>query len=146
VKVRFYPLIFLLAGIAVCSVACGKKAPPIPRSPSFTAAVRNLTAGVEKGRVVLKGETCGKSHDLKMVSGCLVETAWYGPEEKPCQGCPLDYRAEENVRDVVAGPDGFSCSVPWNGEKGIHYFRIRLMGPGGKSGPPSTSVSIESEE
>lgn len=145
-KVRFYPLIFLLAGIAVCSAGCGKKAPPVLRSSSFTAAVRNVTAGVEDGRVVLKGEIYGKSQDIESVSGCLVDSAWYAPEEKPCQGCPLDYRRVETVEDVVAGPDGFSCSVAWNGEKGIHYFRIRLMGPGGKSGPPSTSVSIESEK
>jgi len=143
VRTRFLSLIVLLPAIALISAACGKKAPPVPPPPSFTAAVRNVHARVEDGFVVLEGETYGKLHDLEMVSGCVVHYARYAPGQKPCQGCPLDYRKVKNVVDVVAGPDGFSGRVPWSVDKGFHYFRVGLLGPGGKSGPPSASVSIE---
>ena len=142
-KIRFFPLIFLLLGIGVFSTACGKKAPPVPPPPSFTAAVRNVTARVGDGFVVLEGETYGKARDMESVSGCILHYAWYPPGEKPCQGCPLDYRPLKMVEAPVVGSDAFSCRVPWSGDKGFHFFRVSLVGPEGKTGPPSASVSIE---
>lgn len=145
-KARLFPLVFVALALTLVSSACGMKGPPVPPAPSFTAAARQVSARVENGFVVLEGETYGKAHDLETLSGCRVEYAWYAPGEEPCRGCPLEFRPVKNVEAVVAGPEGVSCRVPWSGDQGVHYYRLRLTGPTGTSGPPSEPASVEAGE
>ena len=135
----------VLAMVALAA-ACGKKGPPVPPRSQFTAEIRELTAAVEGGEVLLEGRVHGRKSDAASVSGCIVEYAWYPPEEEPCDTCPLDFRLLTTVRGIAAGPDGFSCSVPWTGKAGTHFYRARLVGQGNESGPPSAPASIKREE
>jgi len=72
VKIRFFSLIFLFLCIGMFLLACGKKGPPVPRAPLFTATVRNLSVAVENDPVVLKGGICGKTNYRESISGCKV--------------------------------------------------------------------------
>ncbi len=136
-------LVIAVSAALSMSAACGKKGPPVPPPVEFSAALTKLNADVDPGRVLLEGIVYGLESDLRSVTGCTVYHAWYPPGAPPCEGCPLDYREMETFRGQVVRNDVFSCRVPWHGEPGFHFFRVRLMGPGDRHGPPSPGVRVD---
>ncbi len=145
-KLKFFQLVLALISVAVMTSACGKKGPPIPRPVDFSAAVRNFNAAVEVDSIVFSGEGYGKNSHLESVSGCIVQHARYPAGEKPCRGCPVDYRESKRIEGPVLENGAFSCRMPWKGNPGIHFFRVSLLGPGDETGPPSEAVSVELRE
>ena len=137
--------IVAVAVLLTASAACGKKGPPVAPAASFNVEVRELSAAVDGDGVVLRGAVHGGGSDAGSISGCIVEHAWYPPGEEPCTGCPLHFRLLTTVRGPVAGPEGFSCRVPWTGEPGTHFYRVRLVSRENESGHPSSPASIKQD-
>lgn len=134
--------IIMLSAALLLSAGCGKKGPPVPPPLQFSAAVMDLKAQADPAGVLLEGAVYGRKVDTASVSGCTVYHVWYPPGKEPCENCPLGFRPLETAGSFVSGPDGFSCRVPLEEREGVHYFQVRLLGPGGNPGPLSPVAKI----
>jgi len=143
-------LSLLLLGVLVFqTVSCGKKAPPFLPERKFSPAVTALTAEWRDGSVRLTGNVVsrsGQAANASDVVGCRVYHAGYDLETPPCEGCPIAFEMFEEIEGPVVEAGMFRCRVSGIEKKGIHYFRVRLLGRKGVSGPSSNVAKVVVEE
>jgi hypothetical protein len=128
------------------SGGCGKKAPPfVPKAKGgFALQVEKLQAGKQGGDVLFTGEVVGPGGQRgkpTAIESCRVYHVRYPLESPPCEGCPISFTTWEEVKAHVSGNGQFSCATEVK-QPGIHYFVLRLIGPGGAVGPPSNRVKL----
>jgi len=138
--------VFLLASFLAALIAllpaCGKKGPPFLTESKLSLRVDQLKAEWENGRVLLKGYVRGEDKIISSVTGCRVYHAWYTMDNSPCEGCPIEMTGFEEIKEKVVSGDRFSCEIPGVEKKGIHFFKVRLMGKNGALGPPSDKTKL----
>jgi hypothetical protein len=137
--------LFVFGIIFLAVVACGKKGPPFLTERKPPLKVAHLTGEWKDGVVYLIGDVAprgGKDgHDPK-ASGCIVYHARYDLITPPCEGCPIEYGVLEEIPAGVVRADKFRCQLREMRTQGIHFFKVRLLGPKGTLGPFSNSVKI----
>lgn len=132
-------LAFLCAlGILMATLACGKKGDPFLPQKEVSAKVTNLRGEREKGNILLRGEIRGP----KDVQGARVYYAQFPLEAPPCEGCPIEYQGHQSFGAEVVAEEGFLCTVPVKVQGQVYFFRVNLIGPGGRMGPPSERVKV----
>jgi len=144
-KQRRYIVLILLWAILLAPVACGKKGPPFLAKKVISKRVEQLNAEWRNGGVVLKGqivEPKDQEKDGSNVTGCIVYHALFALEKPPCEGCPIEYRTYKNIEEEVIAREGFSCRVPEMKKRGIHFFKVRLIGQNGEIGPSSNRAKL----
>jgi hypothetical protein len=137
--------IFLVLAVFVCSSACGKKAPPFLPDKDLSLRVEQLTAERQGGKIFLKGKVVNvKSRPAPEsdLGGCNVYYAFYAPDNLPCEGCPIAYRLFGEIRQPVVAQGRFVCQISVEEKPGVHFFEVRLVGPGGEVGPSSDKARL----
>lgn len=138
--------ILLVLGLFLTLAACGKKGPPFLPQKTFGAKVVNLQAKYQNGALVLKGQVQGLNgieSPETQVSGCRVYYVQYPLENKPCSGCPIEFRDHRQFGPEIINKEGFVCQIPDIQIGQIYYFKVLLIGPDGYLGPVSERISIE---
>lgn len=141
---RVLPL-FVFGGIFLVLFACGMKGPPFLPERSMPFKVKQMTGEWKDGVVYLTGRMVPRKGDVRNapnVSGCTVYHAQYDLENPPCEGCPVEYGILEEIRADVIKENRFHCQFPRIKTKGIHFFKVRLLGPKETLGPSSNGVRI----
>lgn len=107
--------------------------------------VDNLQISWQEGIVVLEGtvkaEDPGKDH----ITGCRVFSAWYSLDNLPCETCPVEMNSFQEIQGKVVEGTKFRCEIAKRPQVGVTYFQVRLIGRGGRDGPPSDRVRIYHE-
>ena len=134
---RFLAFLCALA-ILVPTLACGKKGDPFLPQKEVSAKVTDLRGEREKGNILLKGEIRGP----KGVQGARVYYAQFPLEDPPCEGCPIEYQGHQSFGAEVVTGEGFFCAFPVKDQRQVYFFRVNLIGPGGRMGPPSETVKV----
>ncbi len=141
---RVFP-IFLFGVIFLGLLACGMKGPPFLPERSMPFKVTQMTGEWKDGVVYLKGHVVPRNDDdgnAPDASDCTVYHAQYDLENPPCEGCPVEYGILEEIRaDMIKGAK-FHCQFPQVETKGIHFFKVRLLGPKGTLGPSSNGAKL----
>lgn len=119
-------------------LGCGKKGDPFLPQKEVSAKVTDLRGEREKGNIVLRGQISAPNE----VEGARVYYAQYPLENPPCEGCPIEYQGHQSFGKEVVTQEGFYCTVPIKVLGQVHLFRVNLMGPGGRMGPPSETVKV----
>jgi len=133
-----------MVAAVILMAACGKKGPPLlpdagfpfrvsPAGVSWSGTAFQLNGGVVK---------IDKSSGTWEISGCHIYHAYYPPDRPPCEGCPVDYRLFAEAGPETVSGDRFSWRMSGKGEAGVHYFKIRLLGPEGEAGPFSDEAKV----
>ncbi len=139
----------IILAVLLASVACGKKGPPFLPKPVISKRVEQLKAERENENAVLKGqivEAKDQEKNTSYVVGCRVYHAFFTLENPPCQGCPIEYQAYNDIEEEVITEDEFSCMVRGIKKKGIHFFKVRLIGPQGEMGKFSNRAKLIIED
>ena len=132
-------LAFLCAlAILMATLACGKKGDPFLPQKEVSAKVTELRGEREKGNILLRGEIKAP----KEVQGARVYYAQFPLEDPPCEGCPIEYQGHESFGAEVVTEEGFFCTVPVKVQRQVYFFRVNLIGPGGRMGPASETVKV----
>jgi hypothetical protein len=134
---RFLAFLCALA-ILVGTLACGKKADPFLPQKGISAKVTDLKGVREKGNILLRGEIRG----TKDVQGARVYYAQFPLEDPPCEGCPIEYQGHRSFGAEVVTQEGFFCTLPVKVQRQVYFFRVNLIGSGGRMGPPSETVKV----
>lgn len=137
--------LFVFGIIFLAVVACGKKGPPFLPETTPPLKVIHLTGEWKDGVVYLKGDVIprsGKDGNDPDASGCIVYHTRYDLINPPCEGCPIEYGVLEEITAGVIKADRFRCQLRQIQTQGIHYFKVRLLGPKGTPGPSSNVVKI----
>jgi hypothetical protein len=124
---------------------CGRKAPPFLPKQDFPFTVMQLQVETETGDIALKGlitATRDRRINTDEVKGCRVYHAWYTPDDCPGEGCPISYSVYRDIEGQVITEDGFYCRVSMDAEKGIHFFKVSLIGRNSTIGPPSNQAKL----
>ena len=122
----------------VATLACGKKGDPFLPQKEVSAKVTDLRGEREAGNILLRGEISGP----KGVQGAKVYYAQFPLEDPPCEGCPIEYQGHRSFGAEVITEEGFSCALPVKVKGQVYFFRVSLIGPGGRMGPPSETVKV----
>lgn len=141
---QFIMLIFLLA-VFFHSQACGKKGPPFLPTQEIPFKVEPLEAECENGIFLLKGavvDSKGQVKEVSNVTGCRVYHACYPLDNPPCEDCPIDFGEFQEIKGELITQGEFSCQVPVKIKKGVHFFRVRLIGQKGEIGPFSERARL----
>lgn len=87
----------IIAGlIGVCIAACGKKAPPVPPGIPPLPAVKGLTYVLSGTQLTLSWKAIsGKGSEN--LAGYSVMRSMSGPNDKPCEGCPILFKRVANL-------------------------------------------------
>lgn len=137
---------FLLAAFVAALMAfvpnCGKKGRPFLTRSKLSLRVDQLKGEWENGRVLLKGYVRGDNKVISRVTGCRVYHARYPMDNPPCEGCPIEMTGFKEIREKVVSGDRFKCEVPGVGNRGIHFFQVRLVGRDRAVGPPSDKAKL----
>jgi hypothetical protein len=120
------------------TLGCGKKGDPFLPLKEVSAKVTGLRGEREKENILLRGEIIAPQE----VEGARVYYAQYPLENPPCEGCPIEYQGHQSFGAEVVTEEGFLCKVPIKVRGQVYFFRVNLMGPGGKMGPPSETVKV----
>jgi predicted small lipoprotein YifL len=131
--------------ILLALLACGMKGPPFLPEKSMPFKVKQMTGEWKDGVVYLKGHVVPRNDDdgnAPDVLGCTVYHVQYDLENPPCEGCPIEYGILEERKADVITEDKFHCQFPRIKTKGIHFFKVCLLGPKGTLGPSSNGVKI----
>ena len=131
--------------LALITAQCGRKRPPFLPKKEFPVKVGQLEAVWEDGAFHLKGTVIYPQDwpkQMQTISGCSVYHACYPPDNPPCEGCPLDLAPFQKIEGTVAMEKAFSCYVPMEKKQGIHFFKVRLIGEGGETGPFSDHAKV----
>lgn len=132
-------LAFLCAlGILTATLGCGKKGDPFLPQKEVSAKVTDLRVEREKGNIFLKGQISAP----KEVEGARVYYAQYPLENPPCEGCPIEYQGHHSFGAEVVTEEGLRCRVPVKVQGQVYFFRVNLIGPGERMGPPSETVKV----
>lgn len=137
-------LIFFLA-VFVLPIACGKKGPPFLPDREISLRIDPLQAEYKDGTFRLKGavvDSKDRKIDFSDITGCRIYHACYPLDDPPCEGCPIQYGAFKEIRGGVITENAFSCEFPVKKKKGIHFFKVRLVGPKGEIGPASQRAKL----
>jgi hypothetical protein len=139
-------LSLIISGVVFLTLlACGKKGPPFLPERDTPFRVKHLTGEWRDGIVHLKGQVVPR-HDEDGnnpdASGCIVYHARYDLENPPCEGCPIEYGTLEEIKTDVLKADRFHCQFRQIKSNGIHFFKVRLIGPKEMPGPSSNGVRI----
>lgn len=141
---RVLPL-FVFGVIFLALLACGIKRPPFLPERSMPFKVKQMTGEWKDGGVYLKGHVAPRNDEdgnAPDALGCTVYHAQYDLENPPCEGCPMEYGILKEIKaDVIKGGK-FHCQFRRIKTKGIHFFKVRLLGPKGTLGPFSNEVRI----
>ena len=124
--------------ILMATLACGKKGDPFLPQKEAPAKVTDLRGEREKGNILLRGKIMGP----KGVQGARVYYAQFPLEDLPCEGCPIEYQGQESFGAEVVTEEGFFCTVPVKVYRQVYFFRVNLIGSGGRMGPPSETVKV----
>jgi hypothetical protein len=143
-------LFLLLFGVFFLALpACGMKGPPFLPKGRALFEVQQLTGEWEDGEVYLKGHVVpprGSEKNTTDVLSCRIYHARYDLEDPPCEDCPIEYNMFKDIKTEVMTGNNFHCRVPWIKEKGVHFFKVRLLGPKEVLGPPSNEVKLTIEK
>ncbi len=132
-------LAFLCAfAILVATLACGKKGDPFLPQKEVSARITGLRGELEKGNILLRGEIRGS----KDAQGARVYYAQFPLEDPPCEECPIQYQGHQSFGAEVIKEEGFFCTLPVKVQRQVYFFRVNLIGPGGRMGPPSETVKV----
>jgi hypothetical protein len=137
--------LFVFGILFLAVVACGKKAPPFLPEKTAPLKVTHLTGEWKDGVVYLKGDVAprrGEDGNDPDASGCIVYHARYDLMNPPCEGCPIEYGVLEEIKAGVFRGDRFRCQLRQIQTRGVHFFKVRLLGPKGTPGPSSNRVKI----
>jgi hypothetical protein len=129
--------------------SCGIKGPPVLPAPEMPFRVTSLTVDWGDNGFELKGIIQGTEGQMVKPSdltGCRLYHAFFAPESPPCEGCPIDYKKMKRAEHKILSPDRFSCLISGKVDRGIHYFKIRLLGSNDEIGPFSDEVKIIVED
>jgi hypothetical protein len=146
-RVMGLTILFALAAMLGLS-ACGKKgSPELPRK-ELPFRIEDLSATFEDGWVVLTGrlvkppEKEGEISE-KEITGWRVYDARYPLGQGPCEGCPLDFSRVYEVEGRVGDTGQLSARVALEAPTtGIHFFPVRLTGPGWAPGALSNQAKL----
>jgi hypothetical protein len=122
----------------VATLACGKKADPLLPQKEVSAKVTDLRGEWEEGNILLRGEIRGP----RDVQGARVYYAQFPLEAPPCEGCPIEYQGYQSVGAEAVMEEGFLCTIPARVQRQVYFFRVNLIGAGGRMGPPSETVKV----
>ena len=139
----------LIAVVAIMlALSCGKKGPPFIPKKQVPHRVKELKGEWVKDDVLLAGKVgVSKNDKIKGVeiTGCKVYYAWYSTENAPCDNCPINFNELKNIEGKVVKGSRFKCLIQDVRKKGIHFFRVRLIGSDGEIGSVSNSAKIISQ-
>ncbi|MFZ7110893.1 MAG: hypothetical protein ACOWYE_04350 [Desulfatiglandales bacterium] len=140
-------VIFLLAAV-VFLCCCGKKGPPFIPQKAFPLKISNLKGGWSEGKILLAGDLEGPRSPEEArgsITGCRVYYGEFPPQEAPCADCPIAYQGYDHFGPEVITGERFSCNVPGKTEGQVLFFKVYLLGPDGRMGPPSNTIQIAPE-
>lgn len=142
---RMVPI--LLMGILLCANACGKKAPPFLPQQQIEARVVDLGAEKTERGILLRGAIRGlrDPNGIRELEGARVLYARYPIEDPPCEDCPIEYRAYQDLGVEALTAEGFQGELPIEPEPQIYFLKILLIGNGGALGPASNRVKVVTE-
>jgi len=135
----------LLLSVFFMSAFCGKKGPPFLPEKEIPFRVEQLKAVCDRDVFYLKGTVFGPQGpvgDFSNITGCRIYHACYDLDNPPCEGCPIDYGPFKEIKGEIVAQGNFSCRVPIKKTKGIHFFKVCLMGPRGETGPFSDRAKL----
>lgn len=141
---RFF-LVVLAAVLALSYSGCGKKGPPFLPEYPVPPRVDNLQVSWQEGIVLLEGTVKAENFDKDHITGSRVFSAWYSTDNLPCETCPVEMNSFQEIQGKVVEGTKFKCEIEKGKQTGITYFQVRLMGRGGRDGPPSDRVRINHE-
>jgi hypothetical protein len=128
---------------------CGKKGPPVLPDRELPFYVQRLKADMKNGTVFLTGNVVApeieEGSEAPLITGCRVYSSCFALNAAPCEGCPIDYKLHKELRWEGSGED-FECKLMDISEKGIYFFKVRLLGPNHAIGPPSNQVKLIIDE
>ncbi len=135
----------LLLTVFIIPAACGKKGPPFLPEMEIPYRVELLTAEWKHEAFLLKGavdDTLGREKNVSNIAGCRVYHACYSLDDPPCEECPINYGPFKEIKGEVISQGEFSCRVLAKKKNGIHFFKVRLVGPKGETGPFSERAKV----
>lgn len=115
--------------------------------------VESLSAEAQDGLLLLDGVVVSKEGEERGVktaetAGCKIDHGAYPLDSPPCEGCPIRFITTHTVEGRLVEGERFHCGVRVPLPEGIHFFRVRLTGTRGETGPPSQTAKLvmEAEE
>jgi len=138
-------MFLLVGGVLLGGLSCGKKGPPFLPQKTFNLSVVDLRGKCERDAVFLEGKIMDLSRAEKkaaMVKGARVYYVTYPLSDKPCEGCPLLFRAYREFGEEVASGENFLCRFPIHSRPKVYFFKVQLIGPEGTLGPRSGTLKI----
>ena len=144
-KKRNYFILIAVAFGLILILSCGRKGPPFIPKKQVPHRVKELKGEWVKDGVLLRGKVSGSRDEEDEgleITGCKVYYAWYSTEDAPCEGCPINFEELRNIRGDVVKGSRFECLIPDIMKKGVHFFRVHLIGSNGEIGPGSNSVKM----
>ncbi|SPD73869.1 conserved hypothetical protein [uncultured Desulfobacterium sp.] len=142
---RGYIIFIFVLTVVFISSGCGRKKPPFLPKMQMPVKVQHLEATWKDGAFHLKGTVINPEDKKKKtpdISGCRISYAFYTQDDPPCEGCPLDFAVHSEIEGVVVTDKEFSCDVPMKKRKGIHFFKVSLVGENGEKGPLSDQAKV----
>jgi len=137
----------ILMGMFLCANACGKKSPPFFPQKQVEAYVVDLSGEQTERRILLRGTLQGvrDPNGIRELEGARVFYARYPIEDPPCEDCPIEYGAYQDLGVEAFTAGGFQGELPVQPEPQIYFLKVLLIGKGGALGPASDRVKIVTE-
>ncbi len=134
----------ILTGVLFWANACGKKAPPFLPQEQVEAHVVDLDAEQTERGILLRGRIQGLKdpNGIRELDGARVLYARYPIEDPPCEDCPIEYRAYQDLGAEALRADHFQGELPVQPDPQIYFLKVLLIGKGGALGPASDRVKI----
>jgi len=143
--------LFVLIAVAVLltvALSCGRKGPPFIPKEQVPHRVKELKGEWVDGDALLSGkvgEGDENGDEGREIAGCKVYYAWYPLDSAPCEGCPISFSELKTIEEEVVKGRRFKCVVVDVRKKGIHFFKVGLIGSNGEVGPLSDMTKLLSE-
>lgn len=138
-------ILLISAAMLLALFSCGKKGPPFLPTMKTPVTVKLFKGEWEDGIVALKGKAVspkGNRRSLRSIKGCMVYHAWHPLDNPPCGGCPIKFSGFYKTDGEVITGQNFLCRVPGIRQKGIHFFKVRLIDRNDILGPPSNRLKL----
>jgi hypothetical protein len=130
---------------AALPVSCGKKAPPRLPDRDVAAGVRNLTATLEGGDIVLRW-TAMADKDAQGAGGYFVYRSADPVTEDVCDGCPVLFRRVAEVPMAAPAQEGRRMTYREAPMPGTRYrFKVVPYDEQKRIGPDSNIVGITTD-
>lgn len=124
---------------------CGRKGPPFVPVMEVTSWVEELQGEIKDGVLVLRGRLSpvpDRDGTVSHFRGCAVYHVRYPQDNPPCEGCPIKFSGYEEIGAEVIKDGKFRCEIPAIKRKGVHFFKVGLIGPKGAVGPLSNRAKL----